>query len=152
MNKEIKTANPELLAPAGDGERLLAAVEYGADAVYLGGTAFGMRAAPGNFNNEQLKDAVEMCHGRGVKVYLTCNILPRNNEICELPQFLEYAQSCDIDGLIIADLGVLNMAKKYAPNVDVHISTQAGIVNYETANAFYNMGAKRIVTARELSM
>lgn len=152
LNKKIKAANPELLAPAGDGERLIAAVEYGADAVYLGGTAFGMRAAPGNFNNEQLKDAVEMCHGRGVKVYLTCNTLPRNNEICELPQFLENAQSCDIDGLIIADLGVLNMAKKYAPNVDVHISTQAGIVNYETANAFYNMGAKRIVTARELSM
>jgi len=152
LNEEINTANPELLAPAGDEERLIAAVEYGADAVYLGGKLFGMRAAPGNFNNEQLKNAVTMCHGRGVKVYLTCNTLPRNNELPELPQFLEYAQDCGIDGLIIADLGILSLAKKYAPNVDVHISTQAGIVNYETANAFYNMGAKRIVTARELSM
>lgn len=152
MSEKIKTANPELLAPAGDEERLQAALEYGADAVYLGGTSFGMRASPGNFNDEQLKNAVQMCHKNGVKVYLTCNTLPRNDELVRLPEFLEYAQDCEIDGLIVADLGVLNLAKKYAPNVDIHISTQAGIVNYETANAFYNMGAKRIVTAREISM
>ncbi len=152
MSEKIKTANPELLAPAGDEERLQAALEYGADAVYLGGTSFGMRASPGNFNDEQLKNAVQMCHKNGVKVYLTCNTLPRNDELVCLPEFLEYAQDCEIDGLIVADLGVLNLAKKYAPNVDIHISTQAGIVNYETANAFYNMGAKRIVTAREISM
>ena len=152
MTEKIKTANPELLAPAGDEERLQAALEYGADAVYLGGTSFGMRASPGNFNDEQLKNAVQLCHKNGVKVYLTCNTLPRNDELIRLPEFLEYAQECEVDGLIIADLGVLNLAKKYAPKVDIHISTQAGIVNYETANAFYNMGAKRIVTAREISM
>ncbi len=152
LTYKLKTANPELLSPAGDEERLNSALKYGCDAVYLGGTSYGMRAAPGNFNNEQLKIAVEKCHSKGVKVYLTCNTLPRNNELSDLPEFLEYAQDCGVDALIIADIGVFNMAKKYAPNVDIHISTQAGIVNYETANAFYNMGATRIVTARELSM
>lgn len=143
---------PELLAPAGDEERLHAAVQYGADAVYLGGKTFGMRAAPGNFDNEQLERSVKYCHSKNVKVYLTCNTLPRNDEIAGLPEFLEHAQDCGVDGLIIADIGVFELAKKYAPKVDIHISTQAGIVNYQTANAFYNMGATRIVTARELSM
>ncbi|MEG2426178.1 MAG: U32 family peptidase [Oscillospiraceae bacterium] len=152
MSDKLKTVVPELLAPAGDEERLASALQYGADAVYLGGTAFGMRAAPGNFNGEQLKNAVQLCHSKGVKVYLTCNTLPRNDELACLPQFLEYSQECGVDALIIADIGVLSMAKKYAPKVEIHISTQAGIVNYETANAFYNMGATRIVTAREISM
>ena len=150
MSKILK--KPELLAPAGDMERLQAAVKYGADAVYLGGTMFGMRAAPANFNKEQLKEAVEYCHERGVKVYLTCNVLPRNDELPELPEFLKDAEKAGVDALIISDIGVLAMAKKYVPDMEIHISTQSGIVNYETAKAFYDMGAKRVVTARELKM
>ena len=143
---------PELLAPAGDRERLEAALMYGADAVYLGGDAFGMRAAPQNFNFEQLEEAVKLCHAKGVKVYLTCNTLARNNEILVLPSYLERWANIGVDAFIVADIGVLSLCKKYAPNVPVHISTQAGIVNYVTANEFYSMGASRVVTARELSM
>ncbi len=150
MSYKIK--KPELLAPAGDMERLMAAVKYGADAVYLGGTMFGMRAAPANFDREQLPEAVKYCHERGVKVYLTCNVLPRNNELAELPDFLLNAQRAGVDALIISDIGVLAIAKKYVPDMEIHISTQSGIVNYETAKAFYDMGAKRVVTARELKM
>ncbi len=142
----------ELLAPAGDMERLIAAVKYGADAVYLGGTTFGMRAAPQNFTDENLHEAVKYCHDRGVKVYLTCNVLPRNNEIKMLPAFLENAKKSGVDALIISDLGVLEYAKKYAPGVEIHISTQSGIVNYAAAKAFYDLGAKRVVTARELKL
>ena len=143
---------PELLAPAGDRERLEAALMYGADAVYLGGDAFGMRAAPQNFNFEQLKEAVELCHAKSVKVYLTCNTLARNDEILKLPYYLEQWADIGVDAFIVADIGVLSLCKKYAPNVPIHISTQAGIVNHVTANEFYNMGASRVVTARELSM
>ena len=148
----MKKIKPELLAPAGDMERLKAAVKYGADAVYLGGTLFGMRTAPSNFDEKQLLEAVEFCHGNNVKVYLTCNVLPRNNDIELLPSFLENAQKSGVDALIISDIGTFEYAKKYAPDVEIHVSTQSGIVNYATANAFYNMGAKRIVTARELSI
>lgn len=150
MSQIIK--KPELLAPAGDMERLMAAVKYGADAVYLGGTMFGMRAAPANFDKEQLPEAIKYCHDRNVKVYLTCNVLPRNNELAELPEFLLSAKQAGVDALIISDIGVLAMAKKYVPDMEIHISTQSGIVNYETAKAFYGMGAKRVVTARELKM
>ena len=150
MSQIIK--KPELLAPAGDMERLMAAVKYGADAVYLGGTMFGMRAAPANFDKAQLPEAVKYCHDRNVKVYLTCNVLPRNNELAELPEFLLNAREAGVDALIISDIGVLAMAKKYVPDMEIHISTQSGIVNYETAKAFYDMGAKRVVTARELKM
>ncbi|MBO5332770.1 MAG: U32 family peptidase [Clostridia bacterium] len=143
---------PELLSPAGDRERLDAALMYGADAVYLGGDAFGMRAAPQNFNFEQLEEAVKHCHAKGVKVYLTCNTLARNDEILKLPSYLEKWADIGVDAFIVADIGVLSLCKKYAPKVPVHISTQAGIVNYVTANEFYNMGASRVVTARELSM
>ena len=143
---------PELLCPAGDRERFDAALYFGADAIYLAGTEFGMRAAPGNFTEAQLRDAVQTAHAKGVNVYLTCNTLPRNDEIQRLPAFLELVQDVGVDGFIVADIGVLALCKQYAPNVPVHISTQAGIVNYQTANAFYNMGAQRIVTARELSL
>ncbi len=143
---------PELLSPAGDRERLDAALMYGADAVYLGGDAFGMRAAPQNFNFEQLEEAVKLCHAKGVKVYLTCNTLARNDEILMLPAYLERWADIGVDAFIVADIGVLSLCKKYAPNVPIHISTQAGIVNHVTANEFYNMGASRVVTARELSM
>lgn len=141
---------PELLCPAGDLNRLKAAIQYGADAVYLAGLEFGMRTSPNNFSFEDLAYGVKYSHDNNVKVYLTCNTLPHNNEIARLPAFLERAADCGIDALIIADMGVLSLAKKYAPNVDIHISTQAGIVNYHTASCFYDMGAKRVVLAREL--
>ena len=132
--------------------RLRLAVKFGADAVYLGGEMFGMRSNPSNFNADELKEAVELVHSNGKKLYLTCNTLPRNKELSFLPDYLKYAQEIGVDALIIADMGVLSLAKKYAPDVDYHISTQAGIVNYEAANMLYEMGASRIVTARELSL
>lgn len=144
--------NIELLSPSGDFERLKLALKFGADAVYLAGEMFGMRTNPSNFDADELKKAVELTHSLGKKVYLTCNTLPRNNEIELLPDFLKYVQQIGIDAFIIADVGVMAMAKKYAPDVDIHMSTQVGIVNYQTANTFYEMGASRIVTARELSL
>ena len=143
---------PEVLSPAGDMEALDAALRFGADAVYLAYTEFGMRTAPKNFDAEGLKIAVQKVHAMGKKLYLTCNTLPRYDQIERMPQFLQYAQSVGVDAFIIADLGVFELAKKYAPKVARHISTQAGIVNHESANAFYNMGAERVVLARELSL
>ncbi|MGN1442536.1 MAG: peptidase U32 family protein, partial [Acutalibacteraceae bacterium] len=143
---------PELLSPAGDMSRLKAAVKFGADAVYLGGSIFSMRTAPENFSNEELFRAVDYCHERNVKVYLACNVLARNEEFGQLPNFLENAKKSGVDGLIISDLGVMDYAKKYAEGVEIHISTQAGVVNFATANVLYQMGAKRIVPARELSL
>lgn len=142
----------ELLSPVGDMERLYSAVRFGADAVYLAGQEFGMRTAPANFDDEGLAAAVKYAHENHVKVYLTCNTLPHNEELGRLPKFLQMVQRIGIDAMIIADFGVLNLAKKYAPDVHVHISTQAGIVNYATANAFYEMGASRVVLARELNL
>ncbi len=144
--------NIELLSPAGDIERFKLALKFGADAVYLAGEMFGMRTNPSNFNADELKNAVELAHSMGKKVYITCNTLPRNNEIPALPEYLTYLASINVDALIIADMGVMTLAKKYAPDVDVHMSTQVGIVNYEAANTLYDLGAKRIVTARELSL
>lgn len=142
---------PEILSPAGDMECLNSAIKFGADAVFLAGSQFGMRTASKNFDRDDLKAAAELVHKENKKIYVTCNTLPRNNQLDFLPDFLAYGQECGIDAYIIADIGVLELAKKYAPRVDLHISTQAGIVNYATANAFYNMGAKRVVLARELS-
>lgn len=148
----MKLKKPELLAPAGDMERLVSAVRYGADAVYLAGKSFGMRAAPANFGEEELRAAVEFCHENGVKVYVTCNTLPRNDELAELPEFLSGCQKIGVDAFIISDLGVLAMAKEYAPNVERHISTQTGIVNYAAAKACYDLGASRVVLAREVPL
>lgn len=142
----------ELLSPAGDMERLELAVKFGADAVYVGGTQFGMRSNPSNFDPAQLQAACKLVHAAGKKLYLTCNTLPRSYELDALPDFLRSARAAGVDAFIIADMGVLAIAKEAAPEVEVHISTQAGIVNYAAANAFYQMGAKRIVTARELSL
>jgi len=142
----------ELLSPCGDMERLKLALKFGADAVYLGGEMFGMRSNPSNFNTEELKQAVQLTHRYGKKLYLTCNTLPRNNELPLLPDYLKYVKEIGVDALIVADMGVLTLAKKYADGVDIHMSTQTGIVNYETANTLYELGAKRIVTARELSL
>ena len=128
-----KAHYPEVLAPVGDFERLTFAVNYGADAVYLGGTAFGMRAASANFDFDTMKKAVEYAHARDVKVYLTCNTLPLNSEVEQLPDYLRAAQAAGVDAVIVADNGVLKEAKRVIPEVDVHISTQTGIVNYLTA-------------------
>ncbi|OCN02159.1 peptidase U32 [Clostridium sp. W14A] len=143
---------PELLAPAGDRERLEAAVLFGADAVYLAGREFGMRTASPNFGGEELVSAVRFAHKAGVKVYLTCNTIAHNEELKRLPDFFRQAAGAGADALIVADLGVLRLAQQYAPGVPVHISTQAGVVNSEAARAFYELGARRVVLARELSL
>ena len=144
----VKRVKPELLSPAGDRERLEAAVTYGADAVYLAGKSFGMRSAPANFGEEELRDAVAYCHARGVKVYVTCNTLPRNDEFEELPGFLSTCQEIGVDAFIISDLGVLALAKQVAPQVERHVSTQTGIVNFAAAQVCWELGAKRVVLAR----
>jgi len=149
---ERRKTKVELLSPAGDMECLNMALTYGADAIYLAGQEFGMRTASANFSNEQLAKAVQKAHEKNVPVFLTCNTLPRNDELDRLPAFLEAAQAAGVDAIIVADLGVMNLVKQYAPKAEIHISTQAGIVNYAMANALYDMGAKRIVLARELSL
>lgn len=143
---------PELLCPAGDLTRLKAAVDYGADAVYLAGEEFGMRTAASNFGESDLYEGIKYAHSHGVKVHIACNTIPHNEEIPRLPAFLETVSAAGADAVIAADLGTIGMVKKYAPNCELHISVQSGICNYETANAFYNMGAKRVVLARELSL
>ncbi len=143
---------PELLSPAGDFECLNSAVSFGADAVFLAGKEFGMRTASANFDNEQLKKACEYAHNNNVKVHLTCNTLPRDYEVERLPAFLEFAEDAGVDAFIVADVGVMDLCKKYAPSVALHVSTQAGVTNHLTANTLYNMGAERVVLARELSL
>ena len=142
----------ELLSPAGDMERLRMAVLYGADAVYLAGTDFGMRSFAGNFTPEELPQAVEFAHSYGVKVHVTVNTMPRNNEVVSLPAYLEQLQDAGVDALIVADLGAFTLAGKYAPKCQRHISTQQSIANYECATAWYDLGAQRVVLARELSL
>ena len=143
---------PELLAPAGDMERLRMSVLYGADAVYLAGTTFGMRAFAGNFDAETLPQAVRFAHDHGVRVHVTVNTMPRNDEAIQLPAYLEQLNDAGVDALIMADMGVFTQAGKYAPNCERHISTQASIANYVCANAWYDLGAKRVILARELSL
>ena len=143
---------PELLAPAGDMERLKMAVLYGADAVYLAGTDFGMRAFAGNFTPDELRSAVEYAHGHNVRVHCTINTMPRNDEIVRLPEHLELLNDAGVDAIIVADMGAFTMAGKYAPNCERHISTQASISNFETANAWYDLGASRVILARELGL
>ncbi len=142
----------ELLSPAGDMERLKMAVLYGADAVYLAGTDFGMRSFAGNFSAEELPKAVRYAHEHGVKVHVTVNTMPRNDEVCRLPEHLERLEDAGVDALILADLGAFTLAKKYAPRCARHISTQQSIANYECATAWYDLGAERVVLARELSL
>ena len=142
----------ELLSPAGDMERLKMAVLYGADAVYLAGTDFGMRAFAGNFTPEELPQAVKFAHDHGVKAHVTVNIMPRNDEIVQLPDYLSRLDDAGVDALIVADLGAFTLAKKYAPNCELHVSTQQSIANYECAQAWFDLGAKRVVLARECSL
>ena len=143
---------PELLSPAGDLEKLQYAFRFGADAVYCALPEFGMRSAPQNFTNEQLAEGCVYAHARGKKVYLTMNTLPTNAEADRLPQAVKDAVTAGVDAFIVADLGVLEAVKKYAPGTDIHFSTQTGITNYASATAAYNLGAKRVVLAREMSL
>ena len=143
---------PELLCPAGDMEKLKMAVLYGADAVYLGGTSFGMRSFAGNFDRDELPEAVRYAHSHGVRAHVTVNTMPRNEETAKLPEYLRSLDAAGVDALIVADLGVFTMAGKYAPNCERHISTQQSIANYACAQAWYDLGAQRVVLARELSL
>ena len=143
---------PELLAPAGDWEKLQMAVLYGADAVYLAGTSFGMRSFAGNFSDEELPRAVDFAHRHGVKVHATVNTMPRSGEVDRLPEHLEKLNDAGVDALILADLGAFILAGKYAPRCQRHISTQQSIANYACAQAWFDLGAQRVVLARELGM
>lgn len=142
----------ELLSPAGDMERLRLAVLYGADSVYLAGTSFGMRSFAGNFTDDELPRAVQFAHSHGVRVHATVNTMPRNGEADHLPAHLERLADAGVDALILADLGAFTLAEKYAPRCDRHVSTQVSVANYVCAGAWYDLGAKRVVLARELSL
>lgn len=143
---------PELLSPAGDREKLEMALHYGADAVYLAGKQFGLRAFAGNFTPEEMREGIALAHAYGAKAYVTVNTLPHEPQLGELPAYLEQVGDCGADGFIIADLGVMALAKKYAPKVSIHVSTQLGVVNSETAKMLYDLGASRVVLAREMHM
>lgn len=149
MKTDIKI--PELLCPAGDLIRLKTAVDFGADAVYFSGEEFGMRTASPNFGADEIKEGILYAHSHGKKVNIACNTLPHEDEIKKLPEFLEFLNSCKADAIIASDLGTMNLIKKYVPDCELHISVQSGTVNSESAKAFYDMGAKRVVLARELS-
>ncbi len=143
---------PELLSPAGNAEKMKAAILYGADAVYLSGQIFGMRAAADNFSIDELKEAVGYAHERGVKVYLTVNTMPKEGEYERLREYFLALRGVDIDALIIADIGVLMLAKELLPGTEIHISTQANAVSAAAVKAWCALGAKRVVLARELSL
>ena len=143
---------PELLCPAGDMEKLQMAVLYGADAVYLAGTSFGMRSFTGNFTPEELPKAIQFAHEHGVRVHVTVNTMPRNDEAAALPAWLEQLDAAGADALILADLGAFTLAGKYAPHCERHISTQQSIANYVCAQSWFDLGATRVVLARELSL
>lgn len=142
----------ELLSPAGDMEKLKTAIYFGADAVYVAGKNFGLRAFAGNFDFAELKEATIFCHDKNKKIYVTVNIIAHNEDFAGLKEYLEYLQEIEVDGVIVADLGVASFVKKYAPNLELHISTQANIINKYSACLMAELGAKRIVLARELSL
>ena len=143
---------PELLSPAGDPEKMRFGIAYGADAVYMAGQRFGMRAAAANFDDEALRRCIAEAHAHGVKCYITVNIMPSCRDLPALPAYLELLQDAGADAMIVADVGVIRMAQKYAPGVPLHISTQTSILNPEAANFWADMGAERVVLARELSL
>ncbi len=147
MNRKI-----ELLAPAGDLEKLKIAVLYGADAVYLGGTSFGLRAKAKNFNDEEMAEGVKFAHNHNVKVYVTCNIFAHNEDFEKMAEYFKFLESIGVDAILVADPGVFSVAREVVPNMDIHISTQANNTNYKTALFWKKLGATRIVMARELSL
>ena len=142
---------PELLAPAGTMEKLQMALAYGADAAYLGGVQFGLRAFGGNFANEEIRAAVQLAHGAGKKVYVTVNVFPHNDDLVSLPDYLQFLAEVGADAVLVADLGVFMLVREAAPTLPVHISTQANNVNWRTVRAWQELGAARVVLARELS-
>lgn len=143
---------PELLAPAGNMEKLEFAIRYGADACYLGGQAYGLRAAAGNFSIEEMKKALAFAHNKGKKIYVTVNIFAHNEDLIGLPEYLTKLQHIGVDGIIVADPGVFYMAKKYCPNLSIHISTQANNTSWASAKFWEEQGANRVVLAREISI
>ncbi len=143
---------PELLAPAGSMEKCKMALIYGADAVYLGGKNFGLRAFAGNFSEEEIAEAVKFAHNLGKKVYVTVNIFPHNSDLIGLPEYLQTLAALQVDGLLISDLGIWSIARKVVPDMPLHVSTQANNCNYATVNAWQDLGASRVVLARELSL
>ncbi len=143
---------PELLSPAGDLARVQTALLYGADAVYLAGRLFGMRAKEVSFPDTELEEAIRLIHAHGKKAYITCNVLPREGELASVPDYFAFLQELNADALILADLGLLRMAERYAPRCARHVSTQLGVVNSETASFLYDLGADTVVLARECSL
>ncbi|WP_352418548.1 U32 family peptidase [Proteiniborus sp.] len=143
---------PELLAPAGDLEKLKIAIAYGADAVYLGGEVFGLRASSKNFTIDEIKEGLEFAHSRGRKVYVTLNIIPHNEDLSELPEYVETLDEIGVDAVIVSDPGVVSVVKDIAPNMEIHLSTQANTTNYLSAIFWHKLGVRRIVLARELSL
>lgn len=143
---------PELLAPAGNFEKMKMAFHYGADAVYLGGEAFGLRASADNFTMDEMKEAVQYAHKLNKKIYVTANIIAHNRDLKEIPEYIKQLDEIGVDAVLVADLGIFGIVREVAPNLEIHISTQANITNYETANMWVKMGAKRIVLAREISI
>jgi putative protease len=141
----------ELLAPAGDKEKLLAAIHFGADAIYFAGKKYGLRAFADNFDHDEIKEAIELCHAHNVKTYITVNVLAHNRDFEELKDYLMYLEACHVDGVIVNDLGVATYVKKYT-SLDLHVSTQANVTNKESALVWVSLGAKRLVLARELSL
>ncbi len=144
--------NIELLAPAGDMNKCKTAFRYGADAVYLSGKRFGLRAFAGNFEENELEEQIKMAHSLNKKVYVTLNIIPHNVDFNGLAGYVKYLDSIKADAVIVADMGIMEVVKQNAPNLEIHISTQASITNKYTALQYVNMGAKRLVLARELTL
>lgn len=142
---------PELLAPGGSLGKLKTAIDYGADAVYIGGEAFSLRVAAENFSNDDMREGIKYAHERGRKVYLTANILPHNSDIDEFEAFITEIKNYGFDAVLIADLGLFDMMREYAPEIPIHVSTQANNINYRSAIMWHKMGAKRVVLAREMS-
>ena len=147
MNRHI-----EVLSPAGNMDKLKMAIRYGADAVYIAAQSYGLRASSSNFSNEELKEAVEFAHSHGKKIYVTCNIIPHNEDLVGLEDYLKFLESIHVDAIIVADLGIFLLAKRVAPNLERHVSTQANTTNYLTTEFWKEQGASRVVVAREVSI
>ena len=143
---------PELLSPAGNFDKMKAAILYGADAVYLAGDDFGMRAAADNFTLHELYDAVKYAHERGVRINLTLNTMPHTDEYPKLTEFVKSLANSGIDAVIAADLGVMALVREYLPNTEIHVSTQQSTVSAAACREWYRLGAKRVVLARELTL
>lgn len=142
----------ELLSPAGNMEKLKTAFRFGADACYMAGKKFGLRAFSGNFEEDELKEATDYAHSLKKKIYITVNIVAHNEDFDGLKEYLIYLQDIKVDGIIVSDIGIMNIAREFAPNLDIHVSTQANVTNKYTAKFYCDLGVKRLVLARELSI